>query len=68
MAPLVPGSEVVLEPGMVLMCEPGAYDPEIGGVRLKWMFLVTENGNEVLESVRPHHAAGRQRGDAMSSI
>jgi Xaa-Pro dipeptidase len=45
---IVPGSEVVLEPGMVLMCEPGAYDPEIGGVRLEWMFLVTENGNEVL--------------------
>jgi len=31
-----------------LMVEPGAYDPAVGGVRLEWMFLVTETGNEVL--------------------
>ena len=37
-----------LEPGMVLMVEPGAYDAAIGGVRLEWMFLVTEQANEVL--------------------
>jgi Xaa-Pro aminopeptidase len=33
---------------MVLMVEPGAYDERTGGVRLEWMFLVTEDGNEVL--------------------
>lgn len=41
-----------LEPGMVLMVEPGAYDPAIGGVRLEWMFLVTDRGNEVLSPFR----------------
>lgn len=45
---VVPGNEVVIEPGMVLMIEPGAYDPRLGGVRLEWMFLVTETGSEVL--------------------
>jgi Xaa-Pro aminopeptidase len=45
---LVPGETARLAPGMVLMVEPGAYDPEVGGVRLEWMFLVTEDGCEVL--------------------
>jgi Xaa-Pro aminopeptidase len=45
---LVPGAADELRPGMVLMVEPGAYDPAVGGVRLEWMFLVTETGNEVL--------------------
>src|SRR3712207_8642738 len=45
---LVPGNDAVLEPGMVLMVEPGAYEPGVGGVRLEWMFLVTESGSEVL--------------------
>jgi Xaa-Pro dipeptidase len=45
---LVPGAPEELRPGMVLMVEPGAYDERIGGVRLEWMFLVTEDGNEVL--------------------
>jgi Xaa-Pro aminopeptidase len=45
---IVPDQDVTLQEGMVLMIEPGAYDPEIGGVRLEWMFLVTANGNEVL--------------------
>ena len=45
---LVPGAPEKLRPGMVLMVEPGAYDERIGGVRLEWMFLVTEDGNEVL--------------------
>ena len=45
---IVPGNPAVIEPGMVLMIEPGAYDPRIGGVRLEWMFLVTDSGSEVL--------------------
>jgi Xaa-Pro dipeptidase len=45
---IVPGEPAPLEPGMVLMIEPGAYAPGVGGARLEWMFLVTESGNEVL--------------------
>jgi Xaa-Pro aminopeptidase len=45
---LVRGARALLEPGMVLMVEPGAYAARVGGVRLEWMFLVTETGNEVL--------------------
>jgi Xaa-Pro dipeptidase len=45
---IVPDQDVTLEPGMVLMLEPGAYDPKVGGVRLEWMYLVTDTGNEVL--------------------
>jgi len=50
---LVPDQDVTLEEGMVLMVEPGAYDPEVGGVRLEWMYLVTVTGNEVLSGF-PH--------------
>lgn len=45
---VVPGEPAPLEPGMVLMIEPGAYRTSVGGVRLEWMFLVTESGNEVM--------------------
>lgn len=45
---LVPGENAKLLPGMVLMVEPGTYHPEIGGVRLEQMFLLTENGHKVL--------------------
>ncbi len=50
---IVPDQDVTLQEGMVLMMEPGAYDPEIGGVRLEWMFHLTANGNEVLSGF-PH--------------
>ncbi|MFP3422528.1 M24 family metallopeptidase, partial [Bacillus sp. SIMBA_161] len=33
---------------MVVMVEPTAFDPEIGGVRLEFMLHVTETGCEVL--------------------
>jgi Xaa-Pro dipeptidase len=45
---LVPGHSAGLQEDMVLMVEPGAYDPEIGGVRLEWMLRVTADGCEVL--------------------
>lgn len=45
---LVPNSPAILRPGMVLMVEPGAYEPGTGGVRVEWMFRVTDDGNEIL--------------------
>lgn len=45
---IVPGQEVTLQSNMVVMVEPGAYEAGVGGVRLEWMYLVTEDGNEVL--------------------
>ena len=38
------GETTVLRAGMVLMVEPGAYDPAIGGARTEWMLHLTENG------------------------
>lgn len=42
------GDETVLEPGMVLSCEPGLYLPGVGGFRHSDTVLVTETGSEVL--------------------
>ena len=39
---------VLLEAGNVITIEPGLYYPEIGGIRLEDMVLVTENGCENL--------------------
>ncbi|MCA9038711.1 MAG: aminopeptidase P family protein [Planctomycetaceae bacterium] len=46
-----PGSETILEPGMVITIEPGIYLPEWGGVRIEDDVLVTKEGYEVLTSV-----------------
>ncbi len=41
---LVPYETAALEAGMFVMVEPGAYAPEIGGVRTEWMIEVTTDG------------------------
>jgi Xaa-Pro aminopeptidase len=41
---LVPYEEAPLEIGMFLMVEPGAYDPDVGGVRTEWMIEITADG------------------------
>jgi Xaa-Pro aminopeptidase len=45
------GSNVTLEPGMVITVEPGVYLPGWGGVRIEDDVLVTPDGCEVLTSV-----------------
>lgn len=49
--PSIGESEVLLEKGNVITIEPGLYYPEIGGIRLEDLVLVTESGCENLTSL-----------------
>lgn len=50
--PSVGESGVLLEAGNVITIEPGLYYPEIGGIRLEDMVLVTETGCENLTGLQ----------------
>ncbi len=41
-------SDITLEPGMVVTCEPGIYIPGLGGVRIEDDTLITNDSNEAL--------------------
>jgi Xaa-Pro dipeptidase len=45
---IAPGATTILEEGMVHSVEPGAYAPDIGGIRLEDDILVTPDGAEIL--------------------
>ncbi len=47
---LSPRARKRLKPGNVVTVEPGIYLPELGGVRLENMVLITESGAEVINS------------------
>ena len=45
---LTPGDNTLLEAGMVIAIEPGAYLPDTGGMRVEGNYLITETGSESL--------------------
>jgi Xaa-Pro dipeptidase len=57
---IVPGDPTPLEPGMVLMLEPGGVLAGVAAARLEWMFLVTEDGAEVMSPFAQHLTAGER--------
>jgi len=42
---------VSLEPGMVVTIEPGVYLPNVGGVRIEDLIVITEDGCDILTSI-----------------
>ncbi|MBD8554376.1 aminopeptidase P family protein [Rhizobium sp. CFBP 8762] len=51
---LVAYERKALEAGMVIMVEPTAFDPDVGGVRLEWMLHVTPTGCDILTNFEHH--------------
>ncbi|MGC5223549.1 M24 family metallopeptidase [Micromonospora sp. DT81.3] len=51
---IIPGEPARLEPGMVILLEPGAYESGTGGVRLETMLHITDSGSVQLTD----HLAG----------
>jgi Xaa-Pro aminopeptidase len=47
-----PFGNITLEKSMVITIEPGIYLPEVGGVRLEELILITEKGYKNLSSVK----------------
>lgn len=45
---VTPHSNEQLQPGMVIMLEPGIYEPGVTGVRLEHAVLISESGPELL--------------------
>ena len=45
---LVPYNDLLIEPEMVIMLEPGIYFPEETAIRLEHAVLVTDSGVEIL--------------------
>jgi Xaa-Pro aminopeptidase len=45
---IVPFETAVLQEGMFMMVEPGAYDPDIGGARCEWTVEIVSDGCRVV--------------------